>query len=101
MNSPARPDYSDATACYSHRNAGRTEEKLWIFSVGRFEDLKTLMAEMVEAFHHPRKHRTRLVGVSTDRHNRVYFRIEEFVEGLRTVTRISIPISSMARIAKG
>ena len=41
----------------------------------------------VVAFHHSGKYRTGLVGVSADRDYRVHFRIEEFVEVLRTVIR--------------
>jgi hypothetical protein len=48
----------------------------------------------VVPFHHPWKYRTRLVGVSADRDHRVYFRIEEFLQVLRTVTRTYSPPKS-------
>jgi hypothetical protein len=41
----------------------------------------------VVAFHHPGKYRTGLVDVSAYRDHGMYFRIEEFLEVLRTVPR--------------
>jgi hypothetical protein len=64
-------------------NPAKNGENLFFASRGFGRIIKA----PVVPFHQPRKYRTRLVSVSTDRDYGVYLRIEEFLQVLRMVTR--------------